>query len=276
MSLPIKITTIGNQDAANAFKITFSEALALPPQIEAWDNTETFPKRVNYGKTTLNQIFVGTVGNNNKPMLYAASTTVSSPGSNWKPSTAIVGGATKNRMKGTTNYIVDTVTPNAGESILFNLGIEVPFDSETTSGQMDYTIQTRYFFSGPIPVTTFYANSGTEAAPVWEEITPVLHGIRLCDYSVEGTYYLTIPEENVIDATIAWITYKNNVTAIFTGNANLKESQSITFTGNSSLLKTMPASFSGNAELRSDLSIAGDSNLKKQISASFSGKAHLN
>lgn len=290
MSLPFKISTIGNQDKANAFRVTFSEALALPPKIEAWDNTQVFPKRVSYGATTLKQIFSGTTGNSNKPMLYAAATTSASPGSNWKPTTATAGSALKNRLKGSTNYVIDSTTPGAGESVKFNLGVEVPYDAVTTSGQMDFAVQIRYYFSGNVPNVTLAGNSGTESSPVWESIPAGLIGIRLCDYSIEGDYYLTIPEAGTTDAYAAWITYKDTTAVTYNGNTNLKKncrssctaSANISvrvyddFTGNSSVKSILSGTYTGDSrfnKLRQEIFL-GNSNIKKVVPSTFLGKAY--
>jgi hypothetical protein len=290
MSLPFKISTIGNRDRANAFRVTFSEALALPPKIEAWDNTQTFPKRVTYGATTIKQIFIGTTGNGNLPMLYAAATTSDSPGDNWKPVTTIAGGATINRLKGSTSYIVDPTTPGAGESIKFNLGVEVPFDAVTTTGQMDYAIQIRYYFSGDVPAVTFAGNSGTESSPVWESIPAGLIGIRLCDYSIEGDYYLTLPESSTVDAQVAWITYKDTTASTYNSNSNIKKNCLVAYSGSANLSTRVSSIFTGNTSFKIVLSESykadarmnklrqdifwGNTSLKKVIPSSFTGKAY--
>jgi hypothetical protein len=290
MSLPFKVSTIGNQNRANAFRVTFSEGLALPPRIEAWDNDQVFPKRTTYGATTAKQIFTGTDGNGNIPMLYAAATTSAAPGSNWKPSSATAGGATINRLKGSTSYIVDPTTPNAGESIKFNLGVEVPYDAVTTVSEMNYTIQVRYFFSGDAPTITFAGNSGTESSPVWETIPAGLIGVRLCDYSIEGDYYLTLPESGVVDAQNAWITYKDTASATYTGGANIKKNCAVSYTGKANFSTRVSSTCTGDSSFKAVLSDTytadarfnrlrqdiywGDASIKKVVQSSLSGNAY--
>jgi len=276
MSLPFKITTIGNKDTANVFKATFSEALALPPKIEAWDNAETFPERTSYGATTIKQIFAGTTGNESLPMLYAAATTGSSPGSDWKPTSVTAGGATINRLKGSTNYVLDPTTPDAGESITFNIGLEVPYDAVETAGEMEHTIQLRYFYSGDTPTVTLHGNSGTEGTPVWEEITTDTTGIRFCDVTIEGDYHLTLSQAGTVDAQNAWITYKGTEEDIAVGDANLKIETSETATGNTNLKKeSVSESMTADTQLYKDIVFTSDTSLKSVESDYYHGDARL-
>jgi hypothetical protein len=272
MAIPFKISTMGNQNTRNVLKIVFSEALALPPKIEAWDNSQEFPARDSYGATTSKQIFSGTTGNGNIPMLYAVATTSSAPGAEWKPTSATAGGAVKNRLKGTTNYVIDPTTPRAGEYILVNIGLEVPYDSALTAGAMDHIIQTRYFFSGAIPTVTFYGNSGTESAPSWTRITPPTHGMQFCDLSVEGNYYLTLPEEGVSDAQVIWVTSRETYDETFSCNANLKSTEAGTMSADSKILKTISSSMKGDAYLDLKIPFTGDACLRL---THFHGDARL-
>jgi len=276
MSLPFKITTIGNQNTRNVFRVSFSTALALPPKIEAWDNAKTFPKRTTYGATTAKQIFVGTAGNGNIPMLYAVATTNAAPGANWKPTAATAGGVTKNRLKGSTNYIVDPTTPGAGESITFNLGAEVPCDALMTTGLMDFSLQVRYFFSGSAPIVTLAGNSGTETSPNWETITPELTGIQLCDLSVEGDYNLTLPESGTTDAQVAWITYKSSESDTCSGDARLTKNITTHYHGNTNLKKdSASAHYHGDAMLETIHHMTGNAFFYAPTLAHFHGDTHL-
>lgn len=204
MAIPFQITGAGNQDARYVFKVTFSQELFAAPKIEAWDNAETFPSRTLTGATVAKEIFTGTTGNGSIPMLYAIATTSNSPGDNWKPTAATAGSANPNRLVGETSYVTDPTTPSAGESIYFNLGVEIPSDATVPSTtSLAHVIQIRYTYSGTIPVVTFYANEGTETSPTWTEMTPGTNGVRYCDAGTDisiSSYKLTLPESGVIDA----------------------------------------------------------------------------
>lgn len=210
MAVPFQITGAGNQDARYVFKVTFSQDLLAAPSIEAWDNAETFPAKTSTGATVVNEIFTGTTENSNIPMLYAIATTNDSPGDDWKPTAATAGSANPNRLMGDTNYITDPTTPSAGESIYFNLGVEIPYDATVPSAtSLAHIVQVRYIYSGTTPVVTFYANEGTEASPTWTGMTPGTNGVRYCDAGTDWTsssYKLTLPESGVIDAPELGIT----------------------------------------------------------------------
>jgi hypothetical protein len=201
MPFPSKITGAGNYNAQQVFKVTFSEALSTAPTLEALDNLSTFPVVDSQGSTVLKEIFTGTTGNGNKPMLYAKMTTAELPGENWKPATATSGVANPNRLKDTQSS-VGTGTIPAGY-FLFNLGLEVPFDASVPSeDSMNFLLQVRYTYSGDQPDVKFYGNTGTEGTPVYEEIVPDTNGIQFGDLNTDwsSTPVLTLPEEDTIDA----------------------------------------------------------------------------
>ena len=210
MAIPFQITGAGNQDAQYVFRVTFSEDLTLPPCIEAWDNAETFPARTTPGTTVAKEVFVGTTGNANIPMLYAVATTSATPGDDWKPAAATAGSANPNRLMGTTSYVTDPTTPSSGEYIYFNLGIEVPYDAAVPSTtSLAHVIQIRYRYSGTAPTLTFAANEGTEATPIWTTLTTGTDGVRYCDAGTDwstGSYKLTLPETGTVDAPELGIT----------------------------------------------------------------------
>lgn len=210
MAIPFQITGAGNQDARYVFRVTFSQELSVPPYIEAWDNALTFPSRTTTGTSVAKEVFTGTTGNGNIPMLYAVATTSASPGDDWKPASATAGAANPNRLMGDTSYVADPTTPGAGDAIYFNLGIEVPYDAaipSTTS--LAHIIQIRYRYSGPVPTVTFDANEGTEATPVWTTLVPGNNGVRYCNAGTDwdtGPYRLTLPETGTVDAPELGIT----------------------------------------------------------------------
>ena len=74
MAIPNKVTGAGNNNAANVFKIMFDQAVSTAPKYEAWDNSETFPAKDASGSTTAKEIFTGTTGNGDIPMLYLVDT----------------------------------------------------------------------------------------------------------------------------------------------------------------------------------------------------------
>ena len=210
MAIPFKITGAGNQDARYVFRVTFSQALSVAPDIEAWDNVATFPARTNPGTTAANEVFTGTTGNGDIPMLYAVATTSAAPGDDWKPISATAGTANPNRLRGDTSYITDPTIPGAAGSIYFNLGIEVPYDASVPSATpLAHVIQIRYRYSGATPTLAFAANEGTEASPAWTTFVPGTNGVRYCNAGtswVAGPYKLTLPESGTVDASELGIT----------------------------------------------------------------------
>ncbi len=205
MAIPYKVTGAGNNSTAqNVYKVSFSEALSAQPTIEAWDNSSTYPAVDSHGSTTAKEIFTGTTGNGSIPMLSAVSTTSSAPTSVWKPASATAGSANPNRLLGTTNYVTDPTTPTAGGSILFNLCLEAPYDATVPStSSMNALIQVRYQYTGTVPIVHWYGNEGTEATPVWTEITSGSDGIRFCNVSASttdsSTWKLTLPVTGTVD-----------------------------------------------------------------------------
>lgn len=206
MAVPFKVVGAGNNSTArNVYKVTFSEALSDYPKIEAWDNSSTFPAVDTSGATTNKELFTGTTGNGNKPMLSAIATTSAAPSSaSWKPVSATAGSANPNRLKGTTSYVTDPTIPTAGGSILFNLCLEVPSDATVPStSSMAGLIQIRYQYTGNAPIVSWYGNEGTETTPVWTQFTPGTHGIRFCNstanVSNSATWKLTLPASGTVD-----------------------------------------------------------------------------
>lgn len=204
MAIPFQITGAGNQDAQYVFRVSFSEDLSAAPNIEAWDNALTFPSKTTTGTTVAKEVFTGTTGNGDIPMLYAVSTTSATPGDNWKPAAATAGAANPNRLEGDTSYVTDPTTPSSGESIYFNLGIEVPYDATVPSTtSLAHVIQIRYRYSGSVPSITIAGNEGTEATPVWTTLVPGTNGVRYCNAGTDwtsGPYKLTLPETGTVDA----------------------------------------------------------------------------
>ena len=210
MAVPLKITGFGNQDARYVLRITFSQDLVDSPNIEAWDNAESYPSRTSTGSTIAKEVFTGTTVNGNIPMLYAIATTSETPGDDWKPTAATAGGATSNRLMGDTSYVTDPTTPDANDIIYFNLGIEIPYDATVPSStNLEHIIQVRFRYAGTQPTVTFAANEGTEASPSWTNITPGTDGIRYCNAGTiwaTGPYKLSLSESGTIDAPEAGIT----------------------------------------------------------------------
>jgi len=212
MAIPNKATGAGNNDTAQVFKTTFSEALSTAPKIEAWDNAETFPARTTEGVAILHEIFVGTTENGSKPMMAAWSggTTEAhnDPGAAWHPASPTGGSANPNLLKGTTSYVTCTNVPGAAGNTVFNLSLRVPYDATVPSTtEMAAIIQVRYTYTGNAPAVAFYYNEGTEGTPDWVVFTPGTHGIRFCNAgTVEGTYKLTLPGSGQVYAGELWIT----------------------------------------------------------------------
>lgn len=205
MSIPLKVTGAGNNSTAqNVYKVSFSDALSSAPKYEAWDNSSTFPAVDSSGSTVAKEIFTGTTGNSNKPMLSLVATTSSAPTSAWKPASATAGSANPNRMKGDTNYVTDPTTPGAGAAILFNMCLEVPSDATVpSSSSMNALLEIVYTYTGSAPTVSWYANEGTEATPTWTQLTPGTHGMRFCNSTAStsdtATWKLTLPASGTVD-----------------------------------------------------------------------------
>lgn len=207
MAIPNKATGAGNSDNANVFRIVFSQALSSAPKYEAWDNSDTFPAVDSSGSTTAKEIFAGTAGNSNKPMLSLVDTSSASPGASWKPASATAGSANPNRLKGTTNYVTATVTPASGEDITFNMVGEFPSDAIVPStSSMNYLLQIRYTYTGSAPSLSYYFNEGTEGSPSWTAFTPGTHGMRHTNSGATvDNYKLTLPSSSTVDTGEIWI-----------------------------------------------------------------------
>lgn len=207
MPFPSKISGAGNYNKQQAFKVTFSTALSTTPSIEAWDNSQTFPVADVSGLSVLKEIFTGTVGNGNIPMLYAVMTDSELPGENWKPTAVIAGKSTKNRLKGTTYSVGPASIPSG--SMIFNLGLEVPSDASVPSdSNMNFLLQCRYSYSGEAPDVRFWGNTGSESSPTYEEIVDNTYGLQFGDQNTDwsGTPVLTLPEADTIDAPEVGVT----------------------------------------------------------------------
>lgn len=207
MSIPSQVTGAGNNDTQNVFKILFTRALSSAPTYEAYDNSDTFPAVDPEGSTTDKEIFTGTTGNDNKPMLSLVDTTDESPGENWMPASASVGSANPNRLKGQVNYVTSPVTPAASGEILFNMVGEFPSDASVPStSSMNYLLQIRYTYTGDAPGLEYYFNSGTEGTPSWTSWTPSSHGMRHTNSGASvDNYKLTLPAVGVVETGEIWI-----------------------------------------------------------------------
>ena len=209
--IPNKVTGAGNIDATMAYKVKFSKALSSTPKIEAWDNSETFPA-VGTTSTTTKEIFTGTAGNGNKPMLagYIGGLVgaATKPGSNWHPASATAGAANPNLLKGNTNYVMAAVVPGENDELVFNLSLRVPYDATVPStSSMNALIRIVYNYTGVAPDITLAFNEGTETVPSWTDFTAGTNGIRFCNAEVVGTdYKLTLPEEGQVYAGSQYVT----------------------------------------------------------------------
>jgi len=207
MSVPSKVVGAGNASSAqNVFKVTFSQALASVPTLEAWDDA-TFA-------TVAKEMFAGTAVNGNIPFLSAVATSNGAPASNWKPASPGAGGATANRLKGTTNYVnLAAAAPGAGGYVRFNLCWEIPSDASVPStNTMNGVLAIRFAYSGATPSLTWQFNDsgagGTEGAPSWTTITPGAagHVIRPADASAtSANLVLTKPTSSTLDAATVWV-----------------------------------------------------------------------
>ena len=206
MSIPSEVVGAGNGSAAvNVLKIKFSEATSDIPKLEAWDD-ENF-------NTVANEIFAGTSGNINKPMLSAVATTDGAPASSWKPASATAGGATINRLKGSTNYVnLDNAPVIQNGEVKANLCWEVPYDASVPAN-MNCVFVVRYSYAGAAPILTWYFNDkvggGTEGTPVWTQITSGLTGNKLKPADAgcsSSNIVLHKPVSGTLDNPALWVT----------------------------------------------------------------------
>jgi len=207
MAIPGKVAGAGNNSLAqNVFKVTFSQALSAVPTLEAWDD-------FNFNATT-HEVFAGTAGNGNIPMISAVATTDGAPANaDWKPAAPTSGGATINRLKGTDYYVnLAAAPPGAGESVRFNLCWEIPYDASIPA-DLDAVFIIRYSYSGAAPILTWYFNDedagGTEASPVWTQLTPGPSGnvLKPTDAGVSSSnLVLHKPPSGTVDNPELWVT----------------------------------------------------------------------
>lgn len=206
MAIPSKIVGAANNSTAqNVIKVTFSEATSNVPTLEAWDD-------FSFNAVT-HEIFTGTTGNTNLPMLSAVATTVGAPASDWVPASVVAGGATINRLKGDVNYVnLSAAALLALDSVLFNLCWTIPFDAAIPS-DMEAVLVLRFEYTGAAPVLTWEFNDddggGTEGTPVWTTITAGTSGHRIVPTdagATSGTLILHRPVSGVIDCGEVWVT----------------------------------------------------------------------
>ena len=207
MSIPSEVKGAGNNSTAqNVLRVQFSEALAEPPKLEAWDDFNV--------NSTDHEIFTGTAGNGNKPMLCAVATTDNPPSNaDWKPANATAGGATANRLKGSDSYVnLSAAAPGQNESVRFNLCWEIPYDASVPA-DLDCVIFVRYSYSGAAPTLTWYFNDasagGTEDTPVWTQLTPGSSGntLKPADANCSSdNIVLHKPAEGTLDNPALWVT----------------------------------------------------------------------
>lgn len=205
MSVPGQVYGAGNSSIArNVLKVTFSQATSDYPKLEAWDDFNT--------NSTLHEIFTGTTENGDIPMLSGVGTTDGAPISNWKPAAPSVGGATINRLLGSTNYVIlSSSNMGIGGTVRFNLCWEIPYDA-TVPADLDCVFVIRYSYTGTAPVLTWEFNDvdagGNEGTPVWTAITPGVAGhiLRPTDAGVASpNLVLHKPAASVADNPELWI-----------------------------------------------------------------------
>jgi hypothetical protein len=173
-AIPSKIVGAGNGSTAqNVLRVVFSEASSDTPMLESWDD-ENF-------NTVANEVFAGTTGNSNKPMLSAVATKEAAPASNWMPANGSSGDSNViNRLKGDTFRVrlLSTSVAQNGD-VLFNMVLELPYDASVPA-DLDNVLIVRYAYAGDAPVLSWYFNDdsagGSEGTPQWTAITSGLTG----------------------------------------------------------------------------------------------------
>jgi len=210
MAIPSKITGGGNTSVAQkVIRVTFSEATSDRPKLEAWDDYA-------FAATT-HEIFTGTAGNSNQPMLCAVGTTDAAPTSDWAISTPVGGGATINLLKGSTDYVflsaasIPATTPGTDDYVTFNVNWEIPSDASIPS-DLAAVLVIRFSYGGSAPILTWDFNDssegGTEGTPYWTTITPGIagHKIKPADVgSTPSTVVLHRPVSGTQDAGEIWV-----------------------------------------------------------------------
>ena len=129
---------------------------ATAPRITAWDS--------NAHASTAEEIFAGTAGNGNDPLLKARGQTVTTaPPQYWgeandqalhdKDGTGAItcGDATGNQenavLEGDTNYLVSSTTDINGTPQYFSLALSVPDDATTGVDSIDCVLTIRYTYT---------------------------------------------------------------------------------------------------------------------------------
>jgi hypothetical protein len=208
-----KVIGGGNYNATQCLRVDFSEALSTAPKLEAWDNVSAYPVSDALGATTANELFTGTAGNGNIPMLACWSggqvSAPVSPGASWHPASATAGSANPNLLEGSTSFVTATVMPAALGNIIYNLSFRVPSDATVPSASsMAFLMQVRYTYTGLPPVLSFrYNNAGTEGTPIWTVYTAGSEGVRFANIGTVGApFKLTLPAAGQLYAGELWVT----------------------------------------------------------------------
>ncbi len=139
------------------FKLTSNAvSYATAPRITAWDS--------NAHSTTTEEIFAGTTGNSNVPLLKARGQTVNTAPPQWwgeandatlhaLDSTGAItcGNNTGNEenavLEGDTNYLVSSAVDINGTPQYFNLALSVPDDATTGVDAIDVVLTIRYTYT---------------------------------------------------------------------------------------------------------------------------------
>lgn len=205
-----KPTGIGQVAAKNVIRVTTSQPLSTNPKFQGWDDENL--------NTTLNDIFVGTAGNGNKPMVGAIGMLVQ-PSASWWVEALIAGAAVNNGslLKGSLGFVLLTSTPPGVSGQMFiNLDYRIPHDLDPAA-IVAHSLSLEIQYTGPPPSLTWEANKGTEGTPVWQALVSSIKGsaiaiggteIRPCDVGSGGdgteTYKLSIPASGQIFVEEIW------------------------------------------------------------------------
>jgi len=164
MAIPFKPTGIGQVAAFNVIRINFSEALSAIPELHAWDDFNL--------DTIANKVFTGTAVNSNLPMIGAIGLNAA-PAASWYVSSLIAGAAENaaSLLKGNDGFcFLDSTNPLANGDVFFNFDFRFP-DDVLPSDTMAFALSVLYNFTGATPSVSWFANEGTEGAPVWTSLT---------------------------------------------------------------------------------------------------------
>jgi len=217
MSIPSTVVGYGSKDTylhKFVFAVRFHHPLSDSVTYVCYDNNQTYPQTDSLTSTD-NDVFGMGVGENSMIALVDTTNgTAGCGGTPWFPASPNANTATMNLMKGLTNYVKqhgDVLEDAGGGTIYFNMQMKTVASCQTSSS-MGFDLNFKYSYTSTIPAPSLFFNdavgSGTEAVPVWLEITPDTHGIKHCraGLGVGDGKVANVPETGQEKTQDAWVT----------------------------------------------------------------------